>query len=132
MVASFSQQAGQSLHHQNVLGPLAAHVTEGKSSPIRLYGKVGVCIGPQSSVSILNQQLNFNPNVCIIVQAIWALGNIAGDGPELRDLLLNNGLMVPLLEILASDVKHKPNAAWALSNLCRGRDPLPDPEMVRH
>lgn len=60
---------------------------------------------------------------------MWALGNIAGDGPEFRDVLLNCGIMGPLLKVLDSDARQM-NASWALSNLCRGKDPLPNSEMV--
>ena len=31
-------------------------------------------------------------------QAVWALGNIAGDGPELRDRVLGSGILPPLLQ----------------------------------
>lgn len=31
-------------------------------------------------------------------QAIWALGNIAGDSPEFRDIVLDAGILVPLLQ----------------------------------
>ncbi len=65
------------------------------------------------------------------IQAVWALGNIAGDGPEFRDVVLNHGAMVPILDSLSSDTKFKKNASWTLSNLCRGKDPLPDLEKVR-
>lgn len=30
-------------------------------------------------------------------QAVWALGNIAGDSPECRDLVLDHGILQPLL-----------------------------------
>lgn len=30
-------------------------------------------------------------------QAVWALGNIAGDSPECRDYVLNCGVLAPLL-----------------------------------
>lgn len=30
-------------------------------------------------------------------QAVWALGNIAGDSPECRDHVLNSGILPPLL-----------------------------------
>lgn len=31
-------------------------------------------------------------------QAVWALGNIAGDSPECRDHVLDSGVLVPLLQ----------------------------------
>ncbi len=74
-------------------------------------------------------------------QSIWALGNIAGDGPKLRDYCLQENMMGLLLEnvVLAlsnvtgggasagtpssSSAMSKDavrNGAWAISNLCRG------------
>jgi hypothetical protein len=60
-------------------------------------------------------------------QCIWALGNIAGDGPKLRDYVLQEDMMSPLLENVAFALENgaQPisvvrNGAWAISNLCRG------------
>ncbi|CDR97462.1 armadillo/beta-catenin-like repeat domain containing protein, putative [Babesia bigemina] len=56
-------------------------------------------------------------------QAIWALGNIAGDSPECRDLVLGLGALKPLLFLLANSEKESVvrNATWTVSNLCRGK-----------
>lgn len=32
------------------------------------------------------------------IQAVWALGNIAGDSPECRDYVLDTGVLPPLLK----------------------------------
>jgi len=60
-------------------------------------------------------------------QAVWALGNIAGDSPQSRDMLLDMGIIEPLLAVCDPSCKMTTlrNATWALSNLCRGK-PQPD------
>ena len=48
-------------------------------------------------------------NVC--EQAVWALGNIIGDGPTLRDYVIRHGVVAPLLTFIDPNVP--------VSNFCR-------------
>jgi hypothetical protein len=41
---------------------------------------------------------------CFLLQAVWALGNVAGDSPECRDFVIVNGMLDPLLTYVFSSV----------------------------
>ncbi|XP_047955542.1 importin subunit alpha-9 [Salvia hispanica] len=54
-------------------------------------------------------------------QCAWALGNVAGEGEELRDVLLSQGALLPLARMMLPDKGSTVRtAAWALSNLIKG------------
>jgi importin subunit alpha-1 len=76
----------------------------------------------KGAVAIFVQLLS-SPNDDVREQAVWALGNIAGDSPQCRDYVLQNGALQPLLSQLtdASKLSMLRNATWTLSNLCRGK-----------
>lgn len=77
------------------------------------------------------EQVINNLTSLIILKAIWALGNIAGDSAGFRDLILQWGGLKPLLEIVSTtnDQTILRHGVWVISNLCRGK-PLPDIKQV--
>uniref|UniRef100_A0A915DKD5 Uncharacterized protein n=1 Tax=Ditylenchus dipsaci TaxID=166011 RepID=A0A915DKD5_9BILA len=61
----------------------------------------------------------------LAVQAVWALGNIIGDGPHLRDYCLiwvscHRFLISSLLQLQWNFLR---NVSWVLVNICRSRKP---------
>jgi HEAT repeat protein len=84
------------------------------------------------AVPIFVDLLN-SPNDDVREQAVWGLGNIAGDSPECRDFVLQHNALEPLLLQLEKNnrLTMRRNATWTLSNFCRGKPP-PDFEIVRH
>lgn len=71
-------------------------------------------------------------NMDVREQAVWAIGNISGDAPNFRDLVLNLGGLGPLLSIIMQPCKVSMlrNTIWAVSNLFRGK-PFVDVKYVR-
>ena len=69
-------------------------------------------------------------------QAIWTLGNIIGDGPHCRDMLLGMNFVPILIEFIQqefaanSKIDILRNSVWCMSNLCRGK-PSPDWERIK-
>lgn len=70
-------------------------------------------------------------NVC--EQAVWALGNVIGDGPGLRDYVIQLGVVQPLLSFITPDVQlaFLRNVTWVIVNLCRSKDPPPPVDTIK-
>jgi importin subunit alpha-1 len=61
-------------------------------------------------------------------QCVWALGNIAGDSVQNRNMLLRMGVMTSVLALERFFNEHTRLSfgrivAWSISNLCRGKPP---------
>lgn len=69
----------------------------------------------------------------LVEQSILALGNISCDGPGLRDIVINNGVVPPLLALIKPDttVRFLLNVTWIISKLCQNKNSSPSFEMVK-
>lgn len=101
-----------------------------------------ICSGTMThTMTVLNHgaleplvNLLTSPDEDVSDQVVWALGNIAVDSLETRDMVLAQGGLPLILRLLdqhsrAGKVPQTRHAVWALSNLCR-RKPGPPFEQV--
>ncbi|KAJ3610368.1 hypothetical protein NHX12_022460 [Muraenolepis orangiensis] len=76
-------------------------------------------------------RLLHSPHQNVCEQAVWALGNIIGDGPQCRDYVISLGVVKPLLSFSNPiAITHLRNVTWVIVNLCRIKDPPPPMETI--
>ena len=83
-----------------------------------------------SIILLSSMHLNFNNKTtshfefnCCCYKAVWALGNIAGDSTEYRDMVLAHGALWHVLAQFQKNVTISMirTAAWTLSNFSSGK-----------
>lgn len=84
------------------------------------------------TLPLLVAHLGEKSSLFVSEQCAWALGNVAGEGEELRDLVLAHGALPPLAKMILPDNDSTVRtAAWALSNLIKGPDPDAATELIK-
>jgi len=84
------------------------------------------------AVPLFLELLN-SPHQNVCEQAVWALGNIIGDGPHLRDYVIQLGVVQPLLTFINPEIpiSFLRNVTWVVVNLCRNKDPPPPVQTIK-
>ncbi|KAE8604056.1 hypothetical protein XENTR_v10014559 [Xenopus tropicalis] len=87
----------------------------------------------QSNAVPLFLRLLHSPHQNVCEQAVWALGNIIGDGPQCRDYVISLGVVKPLLSFInpSIPITFLRNVTWVMVNLCRHKDPPPPMETIQ-
>ena len=101
-----------------------SNVAAGTSEQTRVVAKSGAV---PALIHLLSSE-----NIDVKVQAVWALGNIAGEGPYCRDIVLQHNGLPPLLHLVRHNKEQSllRKATWTLSNLCRKGEYFPNWDKV--
>ncbi|TYZ59088.1 hypothetical protein PybrP1_007208 [[Pythium] brassicae (nom. inval.)] len=98
-----------------------------------LWALTNIAAGATDNTSVLLQNgviptlvsLLDSSNEEVLEQSVWVLGNLAGEGSATRDLVLNAGALVPLVNNLKKTPADRSSLlrilTWTLSNLCDGQ-----------
>jgi hypothetical protein len=95
------------------------NVAAGDSAAVRALVDAGALV---PMIALLR-----SPHDKVREQVVWAIGNIAGDGREMRDLLLTFPQCLECLLENFTDLSLEQlvrNSVWALSNFCRFQPPF--------
>ncbi|XP_062184332.1 importin subunit alpha-2-like [Phragmites australis] len=83
------------------------------------------------ALPLLIAHLGEKSSTLVTEQCAWAVGNVAGEGADLRNKLLAQGALWPLVRLMLSNKGSTARtAAWALSNLIKGPDPKAANELI--
>ena len=68
-----------------------------------------------------------------LLSSTFSPGNIIGDGPHLRDYVIELGVVQPLLQFISPEIPitFLRNVTWVVVNLCRNKDPPPPVQTIR-
>ncbi|MQL82598.1 hypothetical protein Taro_015075 [Colocasia esculenta] len=84
------------------------------------------------ALPLLIAHLGEKSSVPVAEQCAWALGNVAGEGEDLRNTLLAQGVLLPLARMMMSNKGSTARtAAWVLSNLIKGPNPKAATELIK-
>jgi len=86
-----------------------------------------------SGVTPLLINLLSSSNIELVEQCIWALGNIIGDSKDYRDLMIEQGMLNPLLSFVREGLStsFQRTLVWVFVNLVRCRECQLSVEIVR-
>lgn len=133
-----SEQRAQNVIDWKILHAVAGFFRTGTPQPLlfeSLWILTNIAAGPTSHTTAI-VDLNFLPLLvgclrhpcgAVRTQAAWAIGNIVGDREGYRDIVLNAGVLDPLLKIwelgnFTDVVAQKESfriAMWVVDNMCR-------------
>ncbi|KAI3992764.1 hypothetical protein MKX01_021725, partial [Papaver californicum] len=84
------------------------------------------------SLPLLIVYLGEKSSIHVVEQCAWAVGNVAGEGEEMRNVLLSQGALTPLARMMLSNKGSTTRTTtWALSNLIKGPDPTAASELIK-